>query len=63
MNNYLFEITDEESELCGEEFFVQADTKKDAWGIVFDNFGTDLRIKYLGKYSDEEAEAMGYDTY
>ena len=39
MNNYLF--YDNET---GEEFFVQADTKKDAWGIVFD-------MPYLTKYT------------
>lgn len=58
MNNYLF--YDNET---GEEFFAQADTKKDAWGIVFDNFGINPHIIYCGKYSDEEAEMMGLDTF
>ena len=47
----------------GEEFFVECDTKKEAWGIVFDNFGVNPNIKFLGKYTNEEAEILGYDTY
>ena len=54
--NYLF--VDDES---GEEFFVQADCITDAKATAIENFGEDVR--YLGRFSDAEAEWMGYDTY
>lgn len=62
MWNYLFEIIGEESEYCGEMFFVQCDTIEEAEDIVKIYF-TDEEVKYLGLFDDEEAEAMGYDTY
>lgn len=54
--NYLF--IDNES---GEEFFVQAECFADAEGTAVENFGDSIR--FIGKYTDEEAEWMGYDTY
>lgn len=45
-----------------EEFFVECDTKTEAWEIVRTNFGN-CDVEYLGKYTVEEAEILGYDTY
>lgn len=49
--------------VSGEEFFVECDTLKEAWGIVCENFGPENECEYLGRYSVEEAEILGYDTY
>lgn len=62
MWNYLYEFIGEDSDLCGERIFVQCDTKDEAEEIVMENFGCE-DIEYLGKYGDDEAEEMGYDTY
>lgn len=62
MWNYLYEIVGEESEFCGELFFVQCDTFKEAEEILKIYF-TDEKLHYIGLFDDEEAEAMGYDTY
>lgn len=61
MYNYLFAVTDENSEYEGEEFFVQCDSYEEAWEIARGVFEA-VMICY-GKYSDEEAEWMGFDTY
>ena len=49
MNDYLFEVVGE------------------AWQTVAENFGTAMivndEIKCIGKYTPEEAEWLGYDTY
>lgn len=60
MKNYLFEIVDGDYE--GEEFFVQANNKAEAVKIAHDVAVND-KIRFLGIYTDEEAEMMGYDTY
>ena len=60
MKNYLFEIVSGDYE--GEEFFVQANDKIEAFKIAHDVAG-DEKIRYYGIYSDEEAEILGYDTY
>ncbi len=62
MWNYLFEIVSEYSELCGERFFAQCDTKEEAEEIMAENFWGE-KVAYIGKYTDEEADMMGYDTY
>ena len=62
MWNYLFEIISEWSENYGEQFFIQCDTREKADEILSQYFWGE-KIKYLGKYTDEEAEIMGYDTY
>ena len=62
MWNYLFEIVGEWSEICGEQFFVQCDTRTEADEILSQCFWGE-KVKYLGKYTDEEAEMMGLDTY
>ena len=58
MKNYLFRIIGGEYE--GEEFFVQANNKFEAFQIARK---VAEEICYLGIYDDEEAERMGYDTY
>lgn len=49
--------------VTGEEFFVECGTLNEAWGIVCDNFGPENEADFLGRYSPEEAEILGYDTY
>lgn len=55
-----FLFTDTES---GEDFFVECDNLFEAWHIVHDNFGTGAKVRYIGRYSVEDAEMMGLDTY
>jgi len=62
MFDYLFTVITEDGDLYGEEFFVECDTFEDACGIAMDNF-PDEELRYLGKFSPEEAEMMGLDTY
>lgn len=62
MNDYLFEVVGEESNLCGEQFFVECDTFEEACRIAMDNFD-DEELHYIGKYTPEEAEWLGLDTY
>jgi hypothetical protein len=62
MRHYWFEITDENSENCGEEFIVGAENKQDAWEIARDYFG-DWELKCWGECSEEEAEMSGLDEY
>lgn len=66
--NWWFEVVGEDSELCGEEFFVQVkrvpgdNGKAEALLIAEDNFpGEELRC--LGWVTDETAEDIGLDTY
>lgn len=61
MWNYLFEIVSEWSEFT-EEFFVRCSTKEEADEILGQYFSGE-KVKFLGKYTDEEAERMGLDTY
>ena len=62
MRDFMFEIVGENSNCCGEQFFVECDTLEEAWTIVYANFG-DEEIKYCGRCSIDEAEAIGLDTY
>lgn len=62
MWNYLFEIVGEYSELSGERFFAQCDTKEEAEEIMAENFWGE-QVICLGRYSDDVAEMMGYDTF
>ena len=61
---YWFAIDDENSDLCGEEFFVElADaTKEDAIAYAHELF-PDEELTYCGRVSAIEAEMMGLDTY
>ena len=58
LKDYLFIDND-----SGEEFFVETFSKREAEKIVEENFGEDADIEYIGVYSVEEAEILGYDTY
>lgn len=49
--------------VSGEEFFVECDTLKEAWGIVCDNFGPENECEYEGRFTVEEAEMIGLDTF
>lgn len=66
--NYLFEVIGEDSELCGEQFFVQIDPEttknpvKQAWETARENFEGET-LKLVGVFSDESAEWIGLDTY
>lgn len=62
MKHYLFEITSEWSDNCGEQFFVQCDTREEADEILSRYFWGE-EVKCLGNYTDEEAEMSGLDEY
>lgn len=62
MWNFMYEFVDEYSDYCGEIIFVQCDTREEAEEIVMENFGKE-QVNFLGRYTDEEAEWYGYDTY
>ena len=47
----------------GEEFFVECDTLSEAWDIVNREFGPDNECEYEGRFTIQEAEWMGLDTY
>ena len=63
---FLFEVIDEESEICGEEFFVEVENEDDpramAWEIAEENF-PNIQLKCYGRVSESFAEMMGLDTY
>lgn len=68
MHNFLFEDT-----IDGGFFFVQCDTLDEAYEIIWEEIASAhlccdrdtvmMDYDYLGDYTDEEAEWMGYDTY
>lgn len=64
--DYLFEVLGEESDYCGERFFVEVlnneDARDMAWDIATENFPYE-ELECIGTYSPSQAEAMGYDTY
>ena len=62
MKDYLFEIVDEDSDACGEQFFVECESLREARKIVYENF-PDVALKFCGLCSVAEAEMMGLDTY
>lgn len=61
---YWWEVTDENSDLCGEEFFTEL---KDASAIDHKNYAKKIfpneKLHCLGMVSEYEAETMGLDTY
>ena len=61
---WLFEFTDENSNMCGEQFCVELKdaTKKEARAYAKEQFPHE-RIKCLGEISEDEAEWLGLDTY
>ncbi len=58
MKDYLF--IDNET---GEEFFIERESKHEAFEFVWQEFGQNSDIEYEGCYSVEEADILGYDTY
>ena len=67
MITWWFEIVDEDSDLCGEQFFVEVDRCEDdpraiAIDLAGELFG-DVEMECLGRVSAFEAEMMGLDTY
>ena len=67
VTTWWFEVTDEDSENCGEEFFVEVDTtldkaKREAMMIAGINFPA-TELTCWGRVSEVEAEIMGLDTY
>lgn len=62
MKNYLFEFVDEWSDLCGEQFFVQCNTREEADEIINQYFPNE-KVHYIDEFTDEEAEILGFDTY
>ena len=66
--DYGFEFTDEESELCGECFFVEVEDKgavqsfREACRIAEDNFPDEF-FKLVLICTSDEAEIYGWDTY
>ena len=63
MSTYWFEIVGEDSDLCGEKFFVELDsTEEYAIGYAEELFPGE-ELMYYGKVSAVEAEMMGLDTY
>lgn len=62
MYTYWFEIVGEDSILCGEQFFVEADSLENAFDIVGEYF-PDEEVECYGDVDEYEAEIMGFDTY
>ena len=65
--DYLFEFVGEDSDNFGERFFLELfieddTTEKDIITCALDLFPGE-ELTYLGEYSVEEAEELGYDTY
>lgn len=61
---YWFEIVGEDSDLCGEEFFTELETDDKQAHIAYaKSIFPNEKIRCYGKVSEEEAEAMGLDTY
>lgn len=58
MKDYLF--IDNES---GEMFFVECESLNKVWVILEMSGFQSNEVEYLGEYSVEEAEILGYDTY
>ena len=60
--DFCFELT-EESDNEGEVIFCENDTLEHAWnGLLDAGFERD-ELRYVGKYTPEEAEILDYDTY
>ena len=61
---YWWEIVDEDSALCGEEFFTElkSDNKATHFKYAKEIFPNE-RLHCLGKVSEMEAEMMSLDTY
>lgn len=66
-STWWFAINDENSDLCGEEFFVEVNVtldkaKAEAIKIAKEIFPNE-KLTCYGRVSSKEAEIMGLDTY
>ena len=71
--DYLFEIINEDSDLCGERFFVELplyddETELDKLGEAEQILEIELNCdqydyEYIGFYTEAEADELGYDTF
>ncbi len=61
---YWWEVTDENSDIYGEEFFTELKdgTRKDHLKYVQDLF-PNTKVQCYGEVTEDEAEMMGFDTY
>lgn len=62
MKDFLFEVITEDSELEGEQFFVECHNLNEAWEIVYNNFPEE-NVRFVTTYTVFEAEILGLDTY
>lgn len=62
---YWWGIEDENSELCGEEFFTELDDNADYIDhlVYVQSLFPNEKVKSYGRVTEEEAEMMGLDTY
>lgn len=61
---YWWVIEDENSELCGEEFFTELEDASRAQHAAYvEELFPNERPRCLGRVSELEAEMMGLDTY
>lgn len=61
---YWFGIYDENSDLCGEEFFTELkDATKEEHITYAQSIFPNEKLTCFGKVMENEAEAMGLDTY
>lgn len=61
---YWWEIIDENSELCGEQFFTELKSAEYIDHVIYvQKLFPAEKVKSLGEVSEEEAEMMGLDTY
>lgn len=64
MVTYWWEIVDEDSVLCGEEFFTELKSDKEATHFKYaKEIFPNEKLYCLGRVSETEAEMMGLDTY
>ncbi len=61
---YWWGINDEDSELCGEEFFTELENAdKSEHRAYAKQIFPNERLTCYGRVTEEEAEMMGLDTY
>lgn len=62
MWDYLFSIEDPDNEDCGEIFFVECETRSEAYKVAQKNFPK-VELFYHGRWDPDSAAAIGIDTY
>ena len=66
-NTYWFGIVGEDSDLCGEEFFVEVEAPKEIAKAIAITRAYEIfpheEIECYGYVTETEAEMMGLDTY